>query len=66
MAKMNAAKNMKAELKKVVWPTKEQVIKNTTMVIALVIIVSAVVLGIDLIVEILDTKLWSVIDQLIK
>ena len=66
MPKGNATKSMKAELKKVVWPTKEQVVKNTTMVIALVVIVAAVVLGIDLVVRFLDTNLWSVIEQLMK
>ncbi|MEG0073335.1 MAG: preprotein translocase subunit SecE [Clostridia bacterium] len=60
------AKSMKAELKKVVWPTKEQVIKNTTMVVALVVVVAAVVLGVDLILKTLDTQLWSFIEQLIK
>lgn len=66
MPKGSATKSMKAELKKVVWPTKEQVVKNTTMVVALVVIVAAVVLGIDLLVEFVDTKFWSVVEQLIK
>ncbi len=66
MPKGSATKNMKGELKKVVWPTKEQVVKNTTMVVTLVVIIAAVVLGIDLVVEFFDNKLWSVIEQLIK
>ena len=66
MPKGSTTKNMKAELKKVVWPSKEQVVKNTTMVVALVVIVAAVVLGIDLIVEFVDERFWSVVEQLIK
>lgn len=59
-------KGMKAELKKVIWPTKEQLIKNTTMVVVLVVLVSAVVLGIDLVLETVDKHLWDFIQQIIK
>lgn len=59
-------KGMKSELKKVIWPTKEQLIKNTTMVVVLVVLVSAVVLGIDLVLETVDKHLWDFIQQIIK
>ena len=59
-------KNMKSELKKVIWPTKEQLIKNTMMVVVLVLIVAAVVLGIDLVLEFADKHLWNFIQEIIK
>ncbi len=65
MAKKNLIKDTKAELKKVVWPTKKQVIKNTLVVIGLVIAVSIVVLGIDLVLEAGDKKIWEIIAQYI-
>ena len=35
-------KGVKSELKKVVWPTKDQLIKNTVMVIGLALVFSVV------------------------
>lgn len=58
-------KDTKAELKKVVWPTKKQVVNNTLTVIILVVVVSAIVLGIDLVLESGDTKIWEIIAQYI-
>ena len=58
-------KDMKSELKKVVWPTKRQVINNTLLVVALVIVVSLIVLGIDLVLKNLDVKLWDLISSYI-
>ena len=58
-------KDMKSELKKVVWPTKRQVINNTLLVVALVIIVSLIVLGIDLVLKNVDIKLWNLISSYI-
>jgi len=58
-------KDMKSELKKVVWPTKRQVINNTLLVVALVIVVSLIVLGIDLVLEYADVKLWNLISNYI-
>lgn len=60
---MGILKDTKAELKKVVWPTKKQIINNTVWVLVLVIIVSAVVLGIDLVLESADTKIWDIISN---
>jgi len=36
-------KDIKAELKKVIWPTKEQLIKNTISVLAICLLVGAVI-----------------------
>ena len=41
-------KDFKAELKKVVWPTKKQLANNTTAVITIVLIVALIVIGLDL------------------
>lgn len=56
-------KGVKAELKKVVWPTKDQLIKNTVMVIGLVLVFSVIVLGFDMILEFADEKIWNVISE---
>ena len=56
-------KGVKSELKKVVWPTKDQLIKNTAMVIGLVLVFSVIVLGFDMILEFVDEKIWNVISE---
>lgn len=58
-------KDMKSELKKVVWPSKRQVINNTLLVVALVVAVSLIVLGIDLVLKNVDVKLWNLISSYI-
>lgn len=58
---MGIFKDTKAELKKVVWPTKKQIINNTVWVLVLVIMIAVVVLGIDLVLEVADTKIWDLI-----
>ena len=58
-------KDMKSELKKVVWPSKRQVINNTLLVVALVIVVSLVVLGVDSVLKYADGKLWDLISNYI-
>lgn len=55
-------KGVKSELKKVVWPTKKQLINNTIMVLALVIVLAVIVLGFDMILEFADSKLWNMIN----
>ena len=60
---MGIFKDTKAELKKVVWPTKKQIVNNTLWVLILVIIVAVVVLGIDLVLEMADTKIWNLISD---
>lgn len=54
-------KGVKSELKKVVWPTRKQLIHNTIMVLVLVVALSIVVLGFDMILEFADSKLWNII-----
>ena len=51
------------ELKKVVWPTKKQLIHNTIMVVILVVALSVIVLGFDMILEFADAKLWDIIGR---
>ena len=58
---MGIFKDTKAELKKVVWPTGKQIANNTLWVLVLVLVVAAVVLGIDAVLKIVDTKLWETI-----
>lgn len=41
-------KDYKSELKKVVWSSKEQVVKNTTVVVALVVVSGVVLVLLDL------------------
>ena len=54
-------KGVKSELKKVVWPTKSQLINNTIMVVLLVVALSVIVLGFDMILEFADANLWNMI-----
>ncbi len=54
-------KGVKSELKKVVWPTKKQLINNTILVLGLIVVVSVIVLGFDVILEFCDEKLWNFI-----
>ena len=54
-------KGVKSELKKVVWPTRKQLINNTIMVLILVVDLSIIVLGFDMILEFADSKLWNII-----
>ena len=56
-------KGVKSELKKVVWPTKTQLIHNTIMVVILVVALSVIVLGFDMILEFADAKLWDIIGR---
>ena len=56
-------KDTKAELKKVVWPTGKQVVNNTVWVLVLVIVISAIVLGFDLLLEKGDAMLWTLISK---
>lgn len=56
-------KDMRSELKKVVWPTGKQVVNNVLWVIGLVAIIAAVVLLVDLVLESADTKLWQLITE---
>lgn len=48
-------KDFKAELKKVIWPTKKQLANNTMVVIAMVLVTTVIVLLLDLAFEALNT-----------
>lgn len=54
-------KGVKSELKKVVWPTKKQLMNNTVLVLLLVLAFAVVILGADMILEFFDGKLWNLI-----
>ena len=56
-------KGVKSELKKVVWPTKEQLVKSTTMVILLVVVFAVIILGFDMLLEYADTGIWNFIQN---
>ena len=49
--KKNFFKEFKAELKRVSWPTMKQLVNNTSAVIAIVLLVSAIVFVLDVIFE---------------
>ena len=49
--KKNFFKEFKAELKRVSWPTMKQLVNNTSAVIAIVLLVSAIVFVLDVVFE---------------
>ena len=52
--KKSFAKDFKAELKKVSWPTPKQLVNNTAIVIAIVLITAAIVFVLDVVFETLN------------
>ena len=50
-------KGMKAELKKVIWPTKKQTVKSTSVTITFVLIISLVLIFLNVVFSGLN-KLW--------
>ena len=58
---MGFIKNVRSEMKKVVWPTKKQILNNTGLVILLVVAVAAIVLSFDMIISVFDKNFWSFI-----
>ena len=65
--KKHFGKDFKAELKKVIWPTPKQLVNNTAVVVALVLITALIVfvldLGFDLINKKGITKLQTVVQN---
>ena len=61
-------KDFKAELKRVIWPTKKQIINNTAIVIAIVLIVAIITFILDVTFEALNTygvdKLKTVVESI--
>ena len=49
-------KDFKAELKKVIWPTPKQLVKNTIAVVFIVIVTAALVFVLDVVFETLNSK----------
>lgn len=58
-------KGVKTELKKVVWPTKKQLINNTLMVITLALAFALIIVGFDMLLEFADGKIWSAVKNMI-
>ncbi len=58
-------KGVKAELKKVVWPTKKQLISNTLMVITLALVFALVIVLFDMLLEFADGRIWDAIRNMI-
>ena len=60
-------KDMKAELKKVIWPTPKQLANNTTAVISIVLITGVIVFALDVVFDVGNkygiSKLQSVVDE---
>ena len=53
--KKNFFKNLRAELKKVIWPTPKQVFNNTVAVITIVLITAVIVFALDFVFEKMNT-----------
>ncbi len=53
--KKSFAKDLKAELKKVSWPTPKQLVNNTTAVVVIVLITAVIVFVLDVVFETLNT-----------
>ena len=56
-------KDMRSELKKVVWPTGKQIANNVLWVICLVAVIAIIVLLVDLGLKAVDTRLWELISN---
>ncbi len=59
-------KDFRAELKKVIWPTKKQLVNNTIVVIAMVLVTTVIVLILDLAFEALNTYGINKVKQTVK
>lgn len=63
-------KDMKAELKRVIWPTKKQLVNNTVAVVTIVFIVVAIVFVLDSVFDIMNqygiTKLQNYVVESFK
>ena len=50
-------KDYKSEFKKIVWPSKKQVINNTLIVIAAILVIGAFIWGLDAILSLIVSEL---------
>ncbi len=61
-------KDFKAEIKKVIWPTSKQLVNTTVAIITMVIVVSIIVFGLDLVFDAMNkyglTKLQETVQNL--
>lgn len=53
--------NMKAELKKVIWPTGKQVVKNTFATISFVLLVSVILVALNYVFSFINTKWFDLV-----
>ena len=59
-------KDFKAELKKVIWPTPKQLIKNTMAVVFIVIVTAVLVFVLDVVFETINSKGINALKSSIK
>ena len=63
-------KDFKAELKKVIWPTPNQLVNNTIAVVTIVLITAVIVFALDTVFDLGNkygiTKLQSIVDEKFK
>lgn len=59
--KKSFIQNMKAELKKVVWPSAKQVIKSTTVTIGFVLLIAVILAVLNLGFDKLSSLWWNLI-----
>ena len=59
--KKSFRKNMKAELKKVIWPTGKQVVKSTFATISFVLLISVILIALNFAFGFLNEKWFEVI-----
>ncbi len=52
-------KATKSELKKVVWPTKKQLVNNTLIVIAAIIIIGLIIFALDALFSTIAGFIWA-------
>lgn len=55
--------NMKAELKKVIWPTKVQTVKSTGTVVFFVFIITLILVVLNLCFEQINSGYWNFISK---
>jgi len=55
--KGNFIKNMQTEFKKIVWPSRDQVIKKTIVVLIIALILTILVFGLDTIYTFVQTQI---------
>ena len=58
-------KDVKAELKKVIWPTKKQLVNNTVAVISIVLIVGIAVFVLDVCLEKINSFFFFIIIRIV-